>query len=67
MILVVDNFFNIDLPLTCQASIVARCYPSAPKTGEEPEDDESAGNVEENIKVADDSDATKDEEEKEEE
>jgi hypothetical protein len=50
--------------LSCQASTIARCYPSAPETGEEPEDDESARNVEVNVEAVEDSDATEDEEEK---
>ncbi|KAM0855257.1 hypothetical protein ACQ4PT_049891 [Festuca glaucescens] len=50
-----------------EASTVARCYPSAPETREEPEDDESTGNVEVNVEVVEDSDATEDEEEKEKE
>ncbi|KAM0896290.1 hypothetical protein ACQ4PT_023301 [Festuca glaucescens] len=53
--------------LLAEASTIARCYPSVPETGEEPKDDESAGNIEENVEVADDSDATEDEEEKEKE
>ena len=57
--------FNFELPLSCQGTDVARCYPLAPETGVEPEDDESEENAEENIEVVDDSDATEDEEEEE--
>jgi hypothetical protein len=68
MLRVPDNFyFTLNSPLSRQASTVARCYPSVPGTGEEPEDDESAGNVEVNVEVVEDSDATEDEEEKEKE
>jgi hypothetical protein len=63
-----DNFILApNFPFSCQASTIARCYPSAPETGEEPEDDESAGNAEVNVEVVEDSDATEDEEEKEKE
>lgn len=59
--------FNLTLnfPLLCQASTIARCYPSVPENGKEPEDDESVGNVKVNVKVVEDIDATEDEEEKE--
>ncbi len=59
--------FSFELPLSWQGTAIARCYPLAPETGVEPEDDESKENAEENVKVVDDSDTTEDEEEKEEE
>jgi hypothetical protein len=43
----------------------ARYYPSAPETREEPEDDRSIGNDEDLVEVVEDSEATKDEEEEE--
>jgi hypothetical protein len=38
-------------------------YPSAPETGEKPEDDESISNVEAHVEVVEDNEATEDEEE----
>jgi hypothetical protein len=46
-----------------QVPVTARYYPSAPETREEPEDDESTGNVEAHVEVVEDSEATEDEEE----
>jgi hypothetical protein len=46
--------FNFGLPLSWQGTGVTRCYPAAPESGVEPEDDE----LEENVEVVDDSDAT---------
>jgi hypothetical protein len=57
--------FDFVLSLICQASTIPRCYPPAPKTGDKLEDGEAAGDVEETVEVADDSEATKDEEDKE--
>jgi hypothetical protein len=63
-----DNFILApNFPFSCQASTIARCYPSAPETGEETEDDESAGNAAVNVEVVEDCDATKGKEEKEKE
>jgi hypothetical protein len=56
----------VNFHLPCEAPTVSRCYPSAPETGEEPEDDKSTGNIEANVEVVEDSEATKDEEEEKE-
>jgi hypothetical protein len=57
----------MNFPLPCQAATVVRCYPYAPETGEEPEDDESTSNAAANVEVVEDSEASEDEEEKEKE
>jgi hypothetical protein len=41
-------------------STISRCYPPAPKTRKKPEDDEGMRDVEENVEVANDNEATYD-------
>jgi hypothetical protein len=57
----------MNLRLPHQVPAIARYYPSAPETGEEPEADESIGNIEAHAEVVEDSEATEDEEEKDKE
>ncbi|KAM0880055.1 hypothetical protein ACQ4PT_033840 [Festuca glaucescens] len=49
--------------LPAEVPTTARYYPYAPETREEPEDDETIGNVEARVEVVEDSEATEDEEE----
>ncbi|KAM0873436.1 hypothetical protein ACQ4PT_038066 [Festuca glaucescens] len=53
--------------LPAEVPAIARYYPSAPKSGEEPEDDESIGNVEAHVEVVEYSEATESEEEEDKE
>jgi hypothetical protein len=56
-------FFDFIIILIQQTSTISRCYPPAPGTRKKLEDDEAMRDVEENVKVANDSEATDDKEE----
>jgi hypothetical protein len=58
-------FFDFIIILIQQTSTISRCYPPAPGTRKKLEDDEAMRDVEENVKVANESEAIDDKEEEE--